>query len=63
MTDPLRAKAEAMAADLISGHCGLPSWFMEQMKEKYRDIERWSRGCLVDRIYKHLLEMEEERKA
>lgn len=62
MTDPLRAKAEAIAADLMDNGTGIPTHRLLLVDNRHRGCGGgWSYESLTNRIYKHLLEMEERK--
>ncbi len=65
MTDPLRAKAEAIA-DHLFNRCDKVFLVIvgnDGKKCSNGHLGAYSFSEVVDRIHKHLLEMEEERKA
>ncbi len=63
MNDPLRAKAEAIVRDIMNHHTDRPAERLVLIDRNGRDQGGWGFLPLVDRIHKHLLEMEEERKS
>ena len=58
-SDPLRAKAEAIAADLFKKRMGGVGWSFQLFADDGKLLAVYSQDGLANRIHKHLLEMEE----